>query len=375
MWSDSDEEVEDGQDAMELRTLLMACFKALGGKEWRMNKGWDTPYDIWLWEGLTFNKDFQLVEFRLPNNNLTGKIPDEITQFKHLRVIDLSHNYIEGEMALSAFPRSMVLTHCCTGSGNYESAITGEEFAIPRDIGNMPSLEELCLQNNYLKGAKFCWLFDILDLFLTVLFTFAGELPESIGRCKKLALLRLESNKIGGKIPAQIGNCSELRVLFMLDNRLIGPLPDGLSMCRKLEYLWLNENQLVGKIPERYGTLSNLDTFNVKDNHLKGGLLNAPLCNLLGPSPSHPFANHPANHSRHEDSRDIYEAEDRRPHQDIHIAAAQHLREGSGGRLPRFFGAGNHATVPRRANPRHITRRGTVAWRGTVAAWYRCSIT
>jgi hypothetical protein len=135
MWSDSDEEVEETQDALELRRLLMACYKSMGGHEWRLKKGWDTPYDIWLWEGLTFNKEFQLIEFRLPNNNLTGKIPNEITQFKHLRVVDFSHNYIEG-------------------SGDYESAITGEEYAIPKEIGNMLSLEEWCLQNNYLKGAK-----------------------------------------------------------------------------------------------------------------------------------------------------------------------------------------------------------------------------
>ena len=99
MWSDSEEEEEAGQDALELRRLLMACFKSMGGHEWRLKKGWDTPYDIWLWEGLVFDKNYQLTEFRLPNNNLTGKIPDEITRFPKLRVIDFSHNYIEGRRA------------------------------------------------------------------------------------------------------------------------------------------------------------------------------------------------------------------------------------------------------------------------------------
>ena len=87
-----------------------------------------------------------------------------------------------------------------TGSGDYESAVTGEEFAVPKDIGDMELLEEFSLQNNYLKG----------------------ELPESIGRCKKLAVLRLENNKISGKIPPSLGNCAELRVFFALDNELIG---------------------------------------------------------------------------------------------------------------------------------------------------------
>ena len=84
----------------------MACFKSMGGHEWRLKKGWDTPYDIWLWEGLVFDKNYQLTEFRLPNNNLTGKIPDEITRFPKLRVIDFSHNYIEGRWAMEVFRAS-----------------------------------------------------------------------------------------------------------------------------------------------------------------------------------------------------------------------------------------------------------------------------
>lgn len=70
-----------------------------------------------------------------------------------------------------------------------------------------------------------------------------GELPDSVGRLKKLKILDISYNNIRGEIPDSIGNLRYLTELYMGNNNLEGEIPKSLGELNQLTYLTLIENE------------------------------------------------------------------------------------------------------------------------------------
>ncbi|GKD25427.1 leucine-rich repeat-containing protein, partial [Tanacetum coccineum] len=103
------------------------------------------------WQGKVneFSRTLGLVKtIDLSNNNLTGKIPYELTNLHGLLVLDLSHNALVGE--------------------------------IPRDIGQMTELLTLNLSRN----------------------KFSGEIPSTMSQMDRLNDLDVSYNNLSGRVPS-----------------------------------------------------------------------------------------------------------------------------------------------------------------------------
>jgi len=221
---DDDEDSALMQDDHQIRACLMEMYTQMGGTEWREKRGWNTPLALGNWEGCTFDEDGQLIKFVMQNNNLTGKIPDCLGDFRFLEIFDVSNNYIEG-----------------AGGFDEEKAT----YCVPESVGNLVHMTDLCVQNNYLKG----------------------EIPPTLAKCKRLQILRLEINQITGTIPSQFGQLGHMRVLFLVDNKIHGAIPESLSQCKQLNYIWLNNNNMSGKVPERLASLRHLKCISLEGNN------------------------------------------------------------------------------------------------------------
>lgn len=241
-------EVQSYLQGVNPNHALAAIYSQTGGSTWIQNDGWLKEKSPCTWYGITCQGN-NIVEIRLPNNNLEGRLPPEMGDIPTLIVLDISNNQIKGpipsEIGFLANLESLNL------EGNFE--IRGE---IPPEIGNLHNLEELILSSASAGGSLL-----------------SGELPTEIGDLIKLDKLIIENTMIQGPIPPQLGNLSKLSVLSLAHNNLSGPLPDeifDLSKLRSLD-LWANRN-LNGTISSKIGRLTHLDFLNISDNQFSGNL-------------------------------------------------------------------------------------------------------
>ena len=166
--------------AMSDREALVALYNATGGANWRCNGNWLTEKPVGQWHGVTADRAGRVTRLSLEENNLAG--------------------------------------------------------ALPPEVGNLGSLEQVFLDANNLTGA----------------------IPPELGRLARLDWLGLSGNKLSGAIPPQLGNLGSLEGLGLGDNNLTGAIPPELGKLGSLQDLWLGENNLTGAIPPELGNLGSL---------------------------------------------------------------------------------------------------------------------
>ncbi|KAF5202926.1 Receptor-like protein kinase [Thalictrum thalictroides] len=154
------------------------------------------------------------------------------------------------------------------------AGLTGE---IPREIGELSSLQSLYLGVNSLKGnipleLAYSVSLSQLDLGTNLL---NGNLPPSIWNlCDRLISLRLRGNNFTGPIPEPAlpnSTCQNLQVLDFSNNRFQGNFPIFLTRFQELKELDLGNNLFSGSIPESLNAL-NLDRLNLSYNNFSGVL-------------------------------------------------------------------------------------------------------
>ncbi|CAL8087913.1 unnamed protein product [Prunus armeniaca] len=104
--------------------------------------------------------------------------------------------------------------------------------------------------------------------------SFAGEIPQEIGRLGSLRSLNLSRNSFGGKIPSNISHCAQLRALRLSFNELIGSIPNQVSSLVNLYYVSVAANNLTGAIPNWIGNFSYLHTLYLSKNNFRGSIPN-----------------------------------------------------------------------------------------------------
>lgn len=132
----------------------------------------------------------------LQGNDMVGMIPATLQQLCSLQVVDMTVNYINGDMT---------------------------EF--------MRRLPRCALKN-----------MQVLHLSAT---NMSGLLPKSIGEMSELIYLDLSNNKLAGEIPQGIGALSNLTRLFLQDNKLNGNLSEEhFENLVSLEWIDLSRNSM-----------------------------------------------------------------------------------------------------------------------------------
>ncbi len=100
------------------KSALVKLYNSTNGANWTSK--WDLNAPVSSWYGVGVQED-KVVSVQLPNNNLVGVLPSEISNLVHLKNLNL-----------------------------YKNAISG---MIPSSIGEMKSLETLNLSFNKLSGS------------------------------------------------------------------------------------------------------------------------------------------------------------------------------------------------------------------------------
>ena len=184
----------------------------------------------------------------LNERQLDGEIPLNICRLQHLQVIDLSGNYLTGNIPRAFGNLNLKMLNL---SGNDFSLGTMSSFTLPK------TLEVLNLSS--------CRLTGVIPVEL-------GELYRS------LRVLNLSNNFLTGEIP-YLGEDSEyegefytppLRVLNLSGNRLTGTIPFQLTFLRNIERLYLGYNKLTGSIDEEFGHMPKLIKLSLRSNDLSG---------------------------------------------------------------------------------------------------------
>ena len=195
---------------------------------------WNTP-----WEGTRVNQD-GIYALDLADNDLSGAIPPEIGNLTSLEELSLHRNNLSG--------------------------------AIPPEIGNLTNLKNLRLDGNNLSGTIPQELGKLTNLKGLNLYrnSLSGAIPPEIGNLTNLQYLHLDRNSLSGAIPAELGKLTNLRHLRLHRNSLSGAIPPELGKLTNLEELNLNFNSLSGAIPAELGKLTNLRRLRLSTNGLYG---------------------------------------------------------------------------------------------------------
>ena len=310
--------------------VLMEFYEAAGGANWTDDTNWNTDAPLDQWHGVLTDTAGNVVELRLPDNQLSGTIPSSLGTLANLDELVLAGNRLSGSIpaALCRFadginPQQGGVILPCAGSGE-ERAVLAEFYEaagganwtddanwnthapldqwhgvltdtagsvvelqlinnrlsgpIPSSLSGLPNLQWLYLNDNQLSGPIPSSLgglnLEILDLARNRL---SGSIPSSLGGPPNLKLLVLRGNRLSGSIPSSLSGLRNLQSLYLDDNQLSGPIPSFLGGLPNLEVLVLSGNQLSGPIPPSLGGLPNLESLWLSYNQLSGSIP-AALC-------------------------------------------------------------------------------------------------
>ncbi|MDE2764399.1 MAG: Ig-like domain-containing protein [Gemmatimonadota bacterium] len=271
------------------REILALLYRTAGGANWTTNTNWLTDEPLGSWHGVTVDGEGRITELRLRYNGLTGEIPRDLGNLKHLKRLDLGRNGLTGtiplELArLSELDELILFVNNLTGTippqlgslaklrylGLSDNSLTG---AIPPELGNLGRLNQLRLNNNGLSGSIPVQLGNLGSLWHLILTNneLTGAIPPELGGLSRLSLLYLGGNSLEGSIPAELGNLSRLRALHLDGNDLTGSVPSSLGGLDDLVNMDLSDNDLSGTIPAELAQMDTLLTLDLSFNELNGG--------------------------------------------------------------------------------------------------------
>ncbi len=246
------------------RQALDAFYASTNGASWTVSTGWNgAGANECQWFGVECSDPSGLsgniIAIRLPNNNLTGTLPDTQTMAKldKINVIELPNNHIGGTIpGISALQKINTLDLSINQFTGTIPALAGNpllgavSFARNQLTGSIPSLAGLV----NLRG------FDVSDNQLT------GSIPSLTG-LNALVAISFKHNALTGSIPSLAG-LTLLEAFFAYENQLTGPIPAVNGLPALKDFL-VYSNQLTGSVPSIAG-LANLTQFAAYSNQLDG---------------------------------------------------------------------------------------------------------
>ncbi|KAH9714606.1 protein kinase domain-containing protein [Citrus sinensis] len=233
------------------------------------------------------NLSHSLEEFKMSNCNISGGIPEEISNLTNLRTIYLGGNKLNGSILITLSKlqklqdlglkdnklEGSIPYDICNLAELYRLDLDGNKLSgsIPACFSNLTSLRIVSLGSNELTSIPLTFwnLKDILNLNFSSNFL-TGSLPLEIGSLKVLVGIDLSRNNFSGVIPTEIGGLKNLEYLFLGYNRLQGSIPNSFGDLISLKFLNLSNNNLSGVIPASLEKLSYLEDLNLSFNQLEG---------------------------------------------------------------------------------------------------------
>ncbi|KAI3958604.1 hypothetical protein MKW92_050591 [Papaver armeniacum] len=250
-----------------------------------------------------------------------GDFPPCITMLKYLDRLDISKNFIGGDVSLSSLFTKLNLSYLKLGPNKIKVSIDRDLDLYPKHklkvlglascnlkglfpafICNLTDLETLQLSGNNLTGTIPSCINKLKNL-MSLDFSsnnFHGPLPLP---CKNAKLYNLANNKLNGEISMEVGErlstvslvwlsgnelkgsipfsvCSKepgesnIQYLDLSNNNLSGIIPTSVGYCHSLIYLNLGINNLTGNVPKELEQAKKLQILQLNDNNLDGDPLN-----------------------------------------------------------------------------------------------------
>ena len=151
------------------------------------------------WAGNSCNSEGALRAIQIPNNNLIGSLPSEISALPALDTLSLEQNGLTGSL-FEVWP---------------------------------PSLFRLRLSKNSFTGTLGAGLPSELSLLYMDENQLTGPLDDVIGSLQDVSQLHLQSNAFTGTIPESLGDLTSLRVARFEENELSGTMPEQVCANRE----------------------------------------------------------------------------------------------------------------------------------------------
>jgi len=263
-----------GQVSDAEREALIDFYLATGGDEWIGNSGWlGEPGTECDWHGVQCASpggNYFVLRLMLPENNLTGQLPDSLAGLDRLQTLSLSGNDLDGNIPPDLWGLSSLNGLALRGnqlSGLVPAAI----LAMPEGMPNT----RINLSENRLDGFVQAGTPDGPlghDIELSLANNRIEELPPVEWRATgALAALDLSGNRIEGSLIFDDGRWPELEELNLSGNtitELVGLSADSLPAIQTLD---LARNQ-IAVLPESLLELHELTTLEMGNNHLAGEL-------------------------------------------------------------------------------------------------------
>lgn len=195
---------------------------------------------------------------RLSFTNLTGPIPEFLSQLKNLTLLELNYNQFTGTIpsSLSQLPNLLAMYLD-------RNKLTG---TIPESFGRFkgPNIPDLYLSHNSLTGHVPASLGDLN--FSTLDFSrnkLEGDVSFLFGKNKTSQVIDLSRNLLEFDI-SKSEFAESLISLDLNHNRIFGSLPPGLKDV-PLQFFNVSYNRLCGQIPQG-GTLQSFDIYSYLHN-------------------------------------------------------------------------------------------------------------
>ncbi|KAL4299225.1 putative LRR receptor-like serine/threonine-protein kinase [Arachis hypogaea] len=163
-----------------------------------------------------------LSEVYMDSNNLEGSIPFTLRYCTNMQTFAAGNNNLSGSIPTQTFEYQQGLVNLDLAS----NSITGP---IPPEFGNLKHLSKLYLFSNKLSGVipiELGACSALIELYLDVNF-FHGNIPSFLGSLRSLEFLGLSNNSFSGTIPHELENLTQLNALDLSNNQLYGKVPLG----------------------------------------------------------------------------------------------------------------------------------------------------
>ncbi|EOA32536.1 hypothetical protein CARUB_v10015825mg [Capsella rubella] len=230
----------------------------------------------------------RLSELYLAHNKFDGPIPESISEFQSLIVLDISHNNLVGTIPTS-ISKLVNLQHLSLSDNKLEGHVPGylwglmtvtlshnsfNSFGKPSSLGR-ESLFELDLGSNSLGGPFPQWIckqrfLKFLDLSNNL---FNGSIPPCLKNSTYwLKGLVLRNNSFSGVLPDVFVNATMLLSLDVSFNRLEGKLPRSLMNCTGIELVNVGSNRINDTFPSWLASLPSLRVLILRSNAFYGSL-------------------------------------------------------------------------------------------------------
>jgi RHS repeat-associated protein len=271
---------------------LVDLYNSTNGPQWTNKTNWLVG-KVSTWYGITVTTS-RVVKINLPNNNLSGNLPNSLGDLRMVNYIDLSQGNLTGIIPTSIVNLTLIKylwfhKNQLTGSipsniGNLNQLITFYTYNnnlsgdLPPSMASLTKLQNLCFHNNANLTGNFDWIGNMPAMLQ---FWFSGTsldctIPSSVGNLTKMVSFVgggyvadnvYRHQKLHGTIPSTLGNCKLLQLLRLDDTDLTGSIPTTLKNLTALTLLSVfNNKNLSGDLNSIIGStkLNALYTFNSK---------------------------------------------------------------------------------------------------------------